>query len=76
MSKTMTNDWATSVMKRPICVRTNTNKYLTTVGEDLCDVLLGSLRTAQERHQMRNHSGVLEKLQKILLYFKDVNKYM
>lgn len=30
--------------------KSNTNKYLTTVGEDLGDVLLGSQRVAQKRH--------------------------
>lgn len=36
------------------------NKYLTTVVENLCDVLLCSLREAQQRHQMWNHSDVLK----------------
>lgn len=40
------------------------NKYLTTVGENLCDVLLCPLRVAQQRHQMRNHSDILKKIQK------------
>lgn len=30
------------------------------MGENLCDVLLCSLRVAQQRHQMRNHSDILK----------------
>lgn len=46
------------------------NKYLTTVGENLCDVLLCSLRVAQQRHQMRNHSDVLKNSKVIMSWYK------